>query len=277
MYTTVHVYAVRVVSKSTKRNIRLWNDGIVQDPDMPDSVVKKIKMLVKLATGIQKLLCVVASTLERAHNALAWGDPVVTTVLVGIICGVAFCLSVSVVIFRLLFSFVQLHWIVALAGAATVLRPLFRQSEGLQPAQQAGGQTETPTQRSTTTPLDTLTQRLRNIFARIPDEAELEHRRIAKMQVCLTQSLVHSVNAGESQRRVQCRVVGAACGLGRHTIHNLIISIRICVRHSTMHITPPPDCRRNEQLLYRHGLEINRKTTKALIPLRHRCIQRVIV
>jgi hypothetical protein len=158
---------------------------------MPDSVVKKIKMLVKLATGIQKLLCVVASTLERAHNALAWGDPVVTTVLVGIICGVALCVSVSVVIFRLLVSFVQLHWIVALAGAATVLRPLFRQSdqsslqsEGLQTAQQAGGQPETPTQRSTTTPLDTLTQRLRNIFARIPDEAELEHRRIAKMQVC---------------------------------------------------------------------------------------------
>ena len=159
----------------------------MQDPDMPDSVVKKIKMLVKLATGIQKLLCVVASTLERAHNALAWGDPVVTTVLVGIICGVALCVSVSVVIFRLLFSFVQLHWIVALAGAATVLRPLFRQSdpsEGLQTAQQAGGQPETPTQQSTTTPLDTLTQRLRNIFARIPDEAELEHRRIAKMQVC---------------------------------------------------------------------------------------------
>ena len=186
------MYAVLVVPKSRKRNIRLWNDGIVQDPDMPDSVVKKIKMLVKLATGIQKLLCVVASTLERAHNALAWGDAVVTTVLVGIICGVALCLSVSVVIFRLLFSFVQLHWIVALAGAATVLRPLFRQSdqseghqsEGLQTAQQAGGQPETPTQQSTTTPLDTLTQRLRNIFARIPDEAELEHRRIAKMQVC---------------------------------------------------------------------------------------------
>lgn len=59
----------------------IWNDEIEPDPNMPDTLVKKLKLVPKLLGAIQSLLNKAAFAAERACNSINWTDQAVTVAM----------------------------------------------------------------------------------------------------------------------------------------------------------------------------------------------------
>mmetsp|Transcript_26789 Transcript_26789/g.57935 ORF Transcript_26789/g.57935 Transcript_26789/m.57935 type:complete len:469 (-) Transcript_26789:600-2006(-) len=84
----------------------IWNDEIEKDPNMPDSVVGKLKKLPVILGGIQKMANKVAFVLERAFNCGNWTDETVTLDFSISVLSMSLVLSAVFAILQLFFYFV---------------------------------------------------------------------------------------------------------------------------------------------------------------------------
>mmetsp|Transcript_13863 Transcript_13863/g.18110 ORF Transcript_13863/g.18110 Transcript_13863/m.18110 type:complete len:608 (+) Transcript_13863:122-1945(+) len=181
--------------------IILWNDEIVKDPSLPDTIPKKLRLLQKILVGLQKLTNMASFHLERIQNSSNFADRVASTVFFLMLFVFSLLLSALLKLAELLFSYVvPFHILVYLIGLQ-LLVPLPLSAIKLTPpsseeaADSKAESNNTPNEnvKSIRNRLRTwrekaqlslllLSRYIRHIFARIPDSNEIMHRKIARTQ-----------------------------------------------------------------------------------------------
>ena len=175
--------------KQHKEKIQVFNDEIEPDPNHPDTIVKKLRVLFKLLSKLQRVSNLLASGLERLCNALNWTDERVSLSLSVALLILGIQLSIVAKLFDMLISVISLNHLLFAAGCLCIVPlPIGTQRNQVTseaPKQDQGQPDAQPVEQpsaSHSLPNVSITQRLKNVLLRIPDEIELTHREIAKKQ-----------------------------------------------------------------------------------------------
>lgn len=173
--------------------IILFNDDIIKDPELPDTVGKKLRLLARLGLGLQKVLWVLASFIERGANAFSFQDIAVTNIIVGCVfcsmCIFSFMLYVLAMFVEVLgphfvFITVPRMFITLLIVFRFLYYPIkcLVKQKGIECKPQSDTKLKAPKR------LHAIKRALCNILQRVPDGYEMNHRRIASKQIRATES-----------------------------------------------------------------------------------------
>lgn len=150
----------------------IYNDEIEPDPELPDTIVKKYKLMTKLLSNMQQKTNKIASGLERVFNSINWTDERVSILVSWFALGAGVGLSFVSLLVDKLIRLVQLNNIVFGIGLIALSPPSFRQKLTLRQSKD----------RPRFVAQSLVLQSWHNIMERIPDESEVTHRTIAKRQ-----------------------------------------------------------------------------------------------
>ena len=174
--------------RSEENSLLFWNEYIDTDPEIPSTLPKKIRQLMRLALITQKLLLRVASFAERFQNMFSFEDATVSSVmLVTAVCiAVAMCAFIFAIecTLTMLSPYMVLvvvpRYLAFCMGTAKIfaLHPLLR----AQDSQGPGLKRRNANSDSASNEPKTLFSWLMNVCARIPDDTEATHRTIAAWQ-----------------------------------------------------------------------------------------------
>mmetsp|Transcript_11729 Transcript_11729/g.15261 ORF Transcript_11729/g.15261 Transcript_11729/m.15261 type:complete len:617 (+) Transcript_11729:95-1945(+) len=174
----------------------LWNDEIVKDPDLPDTIPKKLRLVHQLLRFVQKASNTIAYHLERVQNSTNSADKLVSAIFCLCLLLCSFVVSVFVGLAQIFcYYFIPFHVIVYLVGLQFILPfSLFAvipvktepESESSNSATTAESEVENSANEN---PRYNMQKRIKifkkalsNCMARIPDSNEVLHRRIARTQ-----------------------------------------------------------------------------------------------
>jgi len=148
----------------------IWNDEIELDPNMPQTIVQKLKLLSKLLKVLQQTFNSVAFKTERVAATVSWTDTPIAAMfsLIYLLIGLAGSCLLGVLYFVQV-HFMPLYALVYILGVSLFL-----------PINISGKVSAAKSSQKSDTSM--IVKAMKNLFARLPDEKELVHRRIAKSQ-----------------------------------------------------------------------------------------------
>ena len=168
--------------QQNREKIQVFNDEIDPDPNHPDTIVKKLRVLFKLLAKLQKASNLLASFMERLCNAFNWTDERVSLSLsiVLLVAGaVLSCIGKGVDVIIDIVSLEHFIFTVGMLCLVPLPKALLARSAATSTPE---NETPNPDEATSTKMKIPMAQRLKNVLLRIPDEIEYTHREIAKQQ-----------------------------------------------------------------------------------------------